>query len=211
MVARVAILLVCLALPFNTGINSTASAGGPPQCTPSYACAPPPCGPAGIPSPFALCGGVLGICSSICGAVVGCPSVLAQCLLAPPPAYYGPPPCALRYCPPPVCAPPPAPQAIRKCKPSASASSCQPMAYEPVTAPYPPAPCPPPPTSVAGSSPITCGPGLAVPEPGCLALCASLCEMPFRLCSGVLSAPPRGCGPYSGAVWAGNTTFGGYW
>jgi len=216
MVARVAILLVCLALLVITGLNPAVTAGGPPECPP-YACGPAPyqCGPSpfgpGIPNPLALCSGVLGICTSICGAVVGCPSILAQCLLAPPPAYFGPPSCGPRYCPPPVCAPPPAPQGIRKCKPSASTSTCQPIAYEPVTAPCPPTPCPPSPTSVACAAPPACGPGPALPEPGCLALCASVCEMPFRLCSGVLSVPPPGCGPYPGSVWASNTTFGCYW
>jgi len=218
MVLRVAVLSVCLALSLFTAIPTT-FAGGPPVCPPPaygpppvqcgpQACAPAPCGP---PNPFALCGGVLGICANICGAVIGCPSVLAGALLAPPPVFY-PPVYAPAACPPPVCAPPPpmpAYRGVRKCKPVACVPASTTVACEPaISAPYPSTPCPPPATAVACGSPMPYG-----AEPlaglGCLGICATAWEMPARLCSGILSLPPS---PGYGYYRAGATsTFGCYW
>ncbi len=148
MVIRVALLVFCLlALPFPSMISVGTASDGPwaysgacgptPSCAPP-SCPPPSCGP-GLLSP-GLCGQIIGICTSICGAAIGCPSAIMQCILAPPPPprfrrpqcgpAMCPPPCAPPVCGPPPCAapmcgPPPAPcgpAPITKCKPYASAA-----------------------------------------------------------------------------------------
>lgn len=217
MVLRVAVLSVCLAL--SLFIATPIPAGGPPACPPPayappsmqcapQACAPMPCGP---PNPLSICGGLLGICANICGAVIGCPSLVAGALLAPPPVFY-PSMCAPAACPPPVCAPPPLmpmPRGVRKCKPVASLPGSTSVACDPtVSYPCPSTPCPPPATAVACGSPMPYGEGPLVGL-GCVGICATVCEMPARLCSGILSRPlAPGCGNY----WAGgSSTFGCYW
>jgi hypothetical protein len=133
MVPRVATVLFCLGLCLCTAAISLCDASGPggyPQanCAPAPApCGPPPCAPptCGPPSPFALCGGILSACTSICGACIGIPAAIMGGILAPPrmPARScAPPPCPPPMCGPPpmMCAPAPVPPPITKCKPVAS-------------------------------------------------------------------------------------------
>lgn len=141
MALRFVAVLSILSFMLITSYPSVGIAGGPPivaaplcappSCAPPV-CAPPTCGPA--VGPFALLGGLLGVCTNMCGAVIGLPSAVMGGLLAPPPpkrcappvcapVVCAPPSCAPPVCAPPVCMPPtccpsvcmPAP--ITKCKP----------------------------------------------------------------------------------------------
>lgn len=131
MALRFVAVLSILFLMLITSNPSVGIAGGPPvvaapicappTCAPPV-CAPSSCGPTG--GPFALLGGLLGVCTNVCGAVIGLPSAVMGGLLAPPPPRRcAPPVCAPPSCSPPVCvtnpcAPPvcmPAP--VTKCKP----------------------------------------------------------------------------------------------
>ena len=114
MALRFVAVLSILSLMLITSNPSVGIAGGPPvvaapicappTCAPPV-CAPPSCGPTG--GPFALLGGLLGVCTNVCGAVIGLPSAVMGGLLAPPPPRRcAPPVCAPMVCAPPTCAPP---------------------------------------------------------------------------------------------------------
>jgi len=212
MVLRVATIVFCLVCLLFTTIVSLGIAGGPPVCGPqpySYLpapCAPPSCPPptCGPPSPFALCGGILGACTSICGACIGIPAAVMKAILAPPPPrpFCGPPPCPPPMCAPPACPPPSCgppmnwgchPTRITKCKPGSAARSYAPY-YGPVGGRV----------SLMMQSPrASFAP--TVPSVGVLL------EMPFQLISGVLSTPFASSlyGPFAGE--SKSPTFGGYW
>jgi hypothetical protein len=124
---------------------SSVHAGGPPTDTQAYCapapCPPPSCGPqaqCGPPqqcgqgmfgAPFALGGGCLGICTNLCGAVIGIPAAIMNGLLAPTPRSYGG---ASAMCAPPACGPMP----VQACAPA----TCGP----PMTCPPPVSYCAPP-------------------------------------------------------------------
>lgn len=113
MALRFVAVLSILCFTLITICPSVGMAGGPPVAAPVCAppvcappvCAPPSCGPTG--GPFALLGGLLGVCTNMCGAVIGLPSAVMGGLLAPPPPKRcAPPVCAPVVCAPPSCAPP---------------------------------------------------------------------------------------------------------
>lgn len=207
MVIRVCAVLVCLALGVSTMTISQVAAGGPPACYPApYPCAPPACAPptCGPPSPFTLCGGILGVCSSICGTCIGLPAAVMGGLLAPPPIFRParcappcPPPCA----PPVACPPAPVlpPAGITKCKPT----GCQPVGPAPVW----------------GRRPVPWGPPLGYGAPhaptglGYTRLYGSLIDMPARLVSGVLSCTPLApvYGPFAATSGGACSSLGTYW
>lgn len=168
-------------------------AGGPPEqiapyCAPAP-CAPPTCGPMGPPSPFGICGALLGVCTNICGAAIGIPSAIMAGILAPAPKirlrrnFCAPPVCQppvcgpVVPCGPPVCGPSPCiPTGISKCKPprqsymrhgavsNPSLSSYPMMMAMPAAAPYDP----------------------KADLPGGLKIVASIMEVPLNLVSGRL-------------------------
>ncbi len=200
MVIRVSALIACLSIGILFFSIPDTTAGGPPvppapvyQCAPPV-CAAPPCGPRPIGG---LCSGVLGICSRVCGTVLGCPAALASAILDPPPpvfprrrAFCAPPACVpAPVCAPPVYMPPPA-RPITKVKPRAAVA-------------------PPPVACVSAPVPLR----MAVPcrprRPilGCAGLCAAILDMPLRLCSGLLSVSDGPLGPVAGAF---ETTMIGY-
>lgn len=135
MVIRYVAVVVCLFLAVS-GISPLVHAGGPASCEPAPVCGPPQCGQQ--TNSCALLGGCLGICTNICGALIGCPAMIMNAILAPPrqggcaPVSCGPPPC-----PPPTCGP----QAcVPQCGPQVCApQTCMPQSCAPVkckTAPY---------------------------------------------------------------------------
>jgi hypothetical protein len=218
MVIRVAAVVLCVLLGIPNLTSSLAEAGGPPVPAPAYQCAPqgyavPDCGP----RPFAFCGGILRACSGICGTVLGCPSAIAGIILDTPPPFFprrrwcppvcGPVMCAPRMCAPPVCMPapcPPPPRRITKTKPVASmAPPVAPVCYAPPVYSLAPMPCRP--------RMASCGPRHPVIGPGCVALCATLLEMPLRLCSGVLSVQDGPLGPLASTFETSLATFSHYW
>jgi len=200
MVIRVSALIACFCIGILFFSIHDTTAGGPPVPTaPQYQCAPPVCGvPACGPRPFGLCSGVLGICSRVCGTVLGCPAALASAILDPPPPVFprrrgfcSPPGCApALVCAPPVCMPPPV-KPITKVKPQAAvAVAPPPVACAPAPVPFRMARCVP-------RRPIL----------GCAGLCAAILDMPLRLCSGLLSVSD---GPLCPVVGAFETTMTGY-
>lgn len=200
MVLRVLVVLFCVSLSLSTLLPS-AVAGGPPMAPPpSYSCAPPVCsGPACGPVPFGFCSGILGLCSRICGTVLGCPAAVAGAILNTPPPIFprrrcftrrcGPVMCAPRCFPVPVCAPapcPPPPRRIAKVRPVASAPApaygasfgpvVQPASYQP--------------------GPVGFAPGYsAAAMSGGGNFGGELMSMPFRLSAGVLGVPEETYGP----------------
>ncbi len=221
MVIRFAVVLfLCTLFCIPNLTSSLATAGGPPvpSPAPSYQCAPqaypvPNCGPA----PLGFCSGILRACSGICGTVLGCPSTIAGMILDTPPPVFprrrwfppacGPVMCAPRMCPVPVCMPAPCPppplRRITKTKPIAAAAPPPPVCYAPPVCPVGPIPCRP--------RMQACGPRHPAIGPGCVALCATILEMPLRLCSGMLSIQDGPLGPLAGTFEATMTTFGQYW
>lgn len=193
MVIRVFALIACLSIGILFFSTHDTTAGGPPvPPAPAYQCAPPMCAPPAYgPRPFGLCSGVLGICSRICGTVLGCPAALASAILDPPPpvfprrrAFYAPRMCApAPVCPPPVYMPP-AVKPVTKVKPRAAIS----VAPPPVAC----APAPPVPFRMAACAPRR-------PILGCAGLCAAILDMPLRLCAGLLSVSDGPIGPVAGA------------
>jgi len=233
MVLRVLIVLFCVIFSISNLMDSPAAAGGAPAFAPppAYQCAPPVSAPAGCgPSPFGFCSGILSLCSKICGTVIGCPSAVAGAILDTPPPVFPrrrcmPTPCAPVMCaprcyPPPMCAPapcpPPMPTRITKCKPVASAATMPPLAYGPPPmypvrqAQYSPPPMYPVRPAQCGPPMMGCRPHRPV-GPGCMALCATLLEIPFRLCSGMLSVPDGPFGPLASTFGTTMTTFGDFW
>jgi hypothetical protein len=242
MVIRVALLLFCLlALPLPWMISATTAgnapwadsgACGPAPCMPQP-CPPPSCGSGQSPFP-PLCAGILGVCSSICGTIIGCPSALMSCILAPPlppssfmrprqcgPVGCPPPACGPMACPPPTCAPPqcgPAPAPcwqppapcmqpqITKCKPIASAPGMA-GSYNWYAQPGPmPMMMYPPQAYPAGPMPGFQG--------GLSDMLGTLFQLPFSMVSGSLNAPGMPTSPSLFAARGGapsETTFGNYW
>jgi hypothetical protein len=217
MVLRVATIAFCLFCLLFTTIASQGMAGGPSACGPEpYSCAPapyapPPCPPpsCGPPNPFALCGGILGMCTNICGAAIGIPAAVMSAILAPPPPR---PICGPRSCPPPMCAPPPCPPPTcgpPMCAPYASAptriTKCKPASYAPAYAPYYPRTGGPVPLMMQMPRADYAPP---VPSYG---IFSQALEIPFQLISGVLSTPFASSyyGPFAGE--SQGRTFGGYW
>jgi len=219
MVVRVATVVLCLFCVLFTMIVSQGMASGPSICGPEpYSCPPAPCAPpscappsCGPPSPFALCGGILGACTSICGACIGIPAAVMSAILAPPrprpacaPPPCPPPMCAPPACPPPSCGPPMYGGYGGYSCPPARITKCKPVSCAPTYAPYPPA---------GGRVPLM----MQMPKAGYtpvvppMGIMSQALEMPFRLISGVLSTPfdPSHYGPFAGE--SNVPTFGGYW
>lgn len=189
MVIRICAVLVCLLLCVSTSPVTQAMAGGPPVCSPP--CYPAPCQPRyGPPSPFGICGGILSMCSGICGTAFALPSAVMGGLLAPRRPFrpaWASPMCAPPMAPAPYCAPP---TRIGKCKPIARGPAFPPVAYAPSAPQY---------------TPATYAPAMrygrrTATGPGCMAFCGNLLEMPVRLVSGVLSVAPLG--PFRGTFAA---------
>lgn len=210
MVTRVALFLSVLILVFGTTLSPSVNAGPPPYAPPQY-CAPPPCPtyarPCGPPAPAAICGGLLGACSNVCGVALGCPSAIMSILLAPPPPLPRAPRCCCPRCtaPPPSCrtwvAPPcPPPQRMQKCRTVPQRPYYRPVSYVPLTPAPAPMVCPP-------EGP--CLPPFPAPGRGW----TNLSEKPFVLASGSLSAPETAYGKAfadRGAAY-GNPAFGRHW
>ncbi|MCX5872330.1 MAG: hypothetical protein NTY51_03715 [Deltaproteobacteria bacterium] len=182
-------------------------AGGPPAeigpfCAPApQPCAPPTCGPTGPPSPFGICGAILGACTNICGTVIGIPSAVMAGILAPAPRrplfrsnYCAPAPCGPPPCPPPTCGPvmpcgppmcaPPAcvPTGITKCKPPRQSYMRYGAVPNPSLSPYP----------MMMVMPATALRDLKQDLPGGLKIVASLMEIPLNMISGSLVSPRPG-------------------
>ncbi len=204
MVIRVSALIACLCIGILFISSYDTTAGGPPiPPAPAYQCAPPVCGvPASGPRPFALCSGVLQLCSRVCGTVLGCPAALASAILDPPPpvfprrrAFCAPPMCApAPVCAPPVYMPPPA-RPITKVKPRAA-----------ITVAPPPVACAPAPVPFRMAQ---CAPRR--PVLGCAGLCAAILDMPLRLCAGLLSVSDGPLGPVAGAFETAMTSYEALW
>lgn len=209
MVTRVALFLSILILAIGTTPAPNASAGPPPYAPPP-SCAPPPCPtyapPCGPPAPAAICGGLLGACSNVCGLALGCPSAIMKILLAPPPPLPRAPRCCCPRCtaPPMYCrswVPPPCPppQRIQKCR-TAPPRPYRPMSYVP-TGPTP--------------APMVCPPeGPCMPAfPALGRSWTNLSEKPFVMAAGALSAPESASGMAFAdrSAAGGNPTLGRHW
>ncbi len=224
----VAIFAFLTTLLFSISLAIGVAGGPPPAPTPACApaiqpCCPPPCGAMRPPSPFGMCGALLGACTNICGAVIGIPSAVMAGILAPAPrrpvcrpscgAPPCPPPCApptcaptacapISPCGPPMCAPPVCvPTGITKCKPPRRTY----MRYGAATNPslsYP--------TMMAMPMPAPRDPKQDLP--GGLKIVAGLMEIPLDLVSGRLVSiqPSSSLGPVATAK-VGQGLAGQYW
>jgi hypothetical protein len=234
MVLRVATIVLCLVCLLFTMTVSPGMASGPSACGPQpYSCSPAPCAPPPCPppacgpsSPFPLCGGILGSCTSICGACIGIPAAIMSAILAPPRprAACGPPPCPPPMCAPPACPAPSygppmcgacggygcAPKRITKCKPVSCAPSYGPS-YGPAYAPaYAPSYGPYPPRGARVPLMMQMPRADYAPSGPPMGMLSEALEMPFRLISGVLTPLSSSYyGPFAGEPTA--PTFGGYW
>jgi len=248
MVPRVSLCLLGLVFLLLTSIISLGMAGGPPDCgyppSPpvSYQCAPPPCAPVsyqcapqpcapqscGSVLPFQMPGpgGILSICTSLCGACIGIPAACMSAILAPPRCppqrprqqmWCPPPSCAPAYapqaCPPPACAPPTC--APMPCQPPERITKCKPTAYQPCYAPASAAP----PIRVAPPQPVTygppmpqpllaparacpyCGPSASQAYPGNPNPDGGLFGLPLRILSGVMNLPSGGLASPFAETW----------
>ncbi|MFH0960414.1 MAG: hypothetical protein V1897_17105 [Pseudomonadota bacterium] len=219
MALRVVAIFAFLTTLFFTFSIVPGIAGGPPMevapyCAPAP-CAPPTCGPMGPPSPFGICGALLGACTNICGAAIGIPSAIMAGILAPAPKlpifrrnFCAPPPCAPPVCQPPVCGPPvcgPAPcvpAGITKCKPPRSYIR-QGAVSNPSTAPYP----------IMMAMPARASYDLKSDLPGGLKIVASIMEVPLNLVSGRLVSTDSGplMGQLAGSRHGQTALTGQYW
>jgi hypothetical protein len=201
MVIKVALLLFCLLLTAlapavhpgtagNAALAYSAPYSPPPSCAPPPcpppSCGPPSCGP-GFGGPGAICGGILGACTNICGTLIGIPAAVMQGILAPPPPprYRPPSGCGPTMCPPPMCGPPQcAPRPITKCKPVSYGPNPMPYGYAPAAAG-------PAPFIVPASSPPVSSfyMGPPVEQSGLSNMVSQMVQIPFRLVSGTLTAP----------------------
>jgi hypothetical protein len=205
MVIRVCALFICVLIIFTSTSIPTVRAGGPPEaCAPQIAppCGPPSCGPAqcGPVTPFGPLGGILGICTSICGTVIGCPSAVAQALLAPAPRLFPRQGCA-PSCPPqgcmppacgPMCGPPPcAPTPITKCRPAPMvAPPCGPMGCYPRTS--------------MGPQPV---PGQGSSDP----ITNMFVDFPIKVATAAFSIPQTATSPLANALTPSKSTLRYIW
>jgi hypothetical protein len=207
MVIRVCALFFCVLTIFSSTSVPTVNAGGPPETCPpqiSSPCAPPACGPqqCGPVAPFGPLGGILGICTSICGTVIGCPSAVAQALLAPAPRLFPRQGCAPVSCRPPACMPPAcgpmygpppcAPAPISKCKPA------------PMVAPAPCGPTGCYPRTSMGPQPVG-GPGNSDP------ITNMFVDFPIKVATGALRIPQTATSPLANALMPSKSTLRYIW
>lgn len=221
----VAIFAFFTTLLFSVSIVSGV-AGGPPMevapfCAPAPCapptCAPPTCGPTGPPSPFGICGALLGACTNICGAAIGIPSAIMAGILAPAPRLpifrrnlCAPPVCQPPVCGPaipcgpPVCGPAPCiPTGISKCKPPRQSYMRQGAVSNPSLSAYPMMMAMP---AVAPYYPKT-------DLPGGLKIVASIMEVPLNLVSGSLTSTDSSpsMGQLAGSREGQTALTGQYW
>jgi hypothetical protein len=227
MVIRVALVVCCLILGLVACVGPNAMAGGPPMCPPPTCappmcppptcgppmCPPPTCGPQMCPprppSPFSLCGGIVGTCTSICGTCLGIPAMIVRALLAPPkpfPPFPGPcgvaPPCYPACAPPPPCPPP---RRITKCRRVSSNSAISPSSGQHTGPRFRTASAP-----AAQKEARPKNPSVVVAQ----ALSSGMHVARFSLIGGALSSPDASPSPNALAdksVTSGNPTLGRHW